>query len=105
MAGVPLAAAIKELRRQITEAIEQAGSEDDLRFRLGPIELEVQVEIEDSQEAKAGVDIWVVSVGAGANLRSTQTHRVTLSLQPHTTGNEEVNVSRKMSGRRAPIAE
>ncbi len=94
MAGIPLAAAIGELRKQIIIATEQARDEK-VRFRLGPIELELQIELEASAEIEGGVKAWVLSIGASGTERSTKTHRVKLTLEPRTASDGDVDVNRQ----------
>lgn len=94
---IQLTEAISELRRQITAAMAEAEGQD-LRFRLGGVELEFQVELNRSADAKAGIEVWVVSAGAGGKLSSAETHRVKLSLQPLTDEGGDVLVGRHREG-------
>ena len=94
MAGIPLAEAISELRKQVTVAMAQAKDEE-LNFRLGPVELELQVKLEKSGEAEAGVKVWVLSVGTTGKLSHTETHRIKLTLEPQTGDGGDVVVKRK----------
>lgn len=93
MTGIPLAAAIGELRREIAASME-AGSDEALQFQLGPIELELQVELEQSETAEGGIKAWVLSLGASAAQTSAATHRIKLTLDPKTATGGEVLVKR-----------
>lgn len=76
---IELAAAIGLIRRQIERAISD-GSQSAVRFRSGPIELEMDVEFTKSVDLDGAIKAWVVSVGARGELnRATRTHiRITL---------------------------
>ena len=78
---VPLASAIKALRRELVTALHE-GKDQDVRFALGPIELEFQVEVSREGGGDAGIKFWVVSLGAKGTRRSGTTHTVKLSLSP-----------------------
>jgi hypothetical protein len=77
-----LAQAIGALRRELVQA-QSAGAGEDLRFRLGPVEMEFLVEVTREGSGEAGVKFWVVNVGAKGSLARGTTHRLTLTLQPH----------------------
>jgi hypothetical protein len=79
--SVPLADAIKSLRVELTEAMEQ-GAEEDLRFRLGPVELEFQFNVSREYGGDGGVKFWVVSLGAKASRGSSTVHTIKLVLNP-----------------------
>jgi hypothetical protein len=78
---VPLASAIEALRRELVAAV-QEGRDQDVRFALGPIELEFQVEVAREAGGEAGVKFWVVSLGGKGSRTSGTTHTVRLSLNP-----------------------
>jgi hypothetical protein len=78
---VGLADAVSELRRELTEAMEQ-GAGAPIRFELGPVEMEFLLEVRKEGGGEAGVRFWVVSLGAKGSASSGSTHRVRLSLVP-----------------------
>ncbi|MEA2468429.1 MAG: hypothetical protein QOJ57_2555 [Thermoleophilaceae bacterium] len=78
---IPLAAAIRSLRREIVAAV-QEGQDEDVRFALGPIELELQVTMAREAGVEGGVKFWVVSVGGKRSDTSGNSHTVRLSLTP-----------------------
>jgi hypothetical protein len=78
---IPLANAIRSLRRELVTAV-QDGQNEDVRFALGPIELELQVEITSEAGADAKIGFWVVSLGGKAAFSSGTRHTVRLSLSP-----------------------
>lgn len=100
MAGelqIPLAQAVRALRRELVEAVRE-GQEEDLRFALGPIELELQLEIAREAGGEAGIKFWVVSVAGKGALSSTTTHTVKLTLTP-VSGSGDVLVGSGVSVR------
>jgi hypothetical protein len=79
--SVELAALIKELRQELSEAM-RAGAGEDLRFELGPVELELSVAVERSGGPNAKVRFWVLEVGGDAKVSSASTQRIKLTLDP-----------------------
>jgi hypothetical protein len=78
---IPLANAIRALRREIVEAV-RAGSGEEIRFALGPVELELQVEAAREVGGEAGVKFWLVSIGGKGSRSSGTSHTVRLTLTP-----------------------
>ena len=79
--GVGLADAIKGVRAELQSAIME-GHSSPLAFTVGPIQLDFEVAFAKSAEGNAGVQVYVVSIGAKGSLASTTTHRLTVSLVP-----------------------
>jgi hypothetical protein len=79
--GVPLAKAIEDLRAELLDAL-VAGQGKDLRFKLKPIELELNLAMTWKGEANAGVKFWVVELGAKGNVERTTSHKLKLILEP-----------------------
>lgn len=95
MTGIGLADAIRELRQELARAIAE-GEGESLRFKPGPIELELQLEIGKEGGAKAGVKWFVVSASAEGKVTQASTHKVKLTLQPVSPeGGEDVKISRR----------
>lgn len=78
---LPLAATIQALRTELLHALEQSQGED-LRFALGPVELDLQLTISQEGSKEAGIKFWVVSAGATGSSSETTTHTVRLTLTP-----------------------
>jgi hypothetical protein len=78
---IELAEVVRELRGELDRARAAAGDEE-LRFELGPIELEVTVGLVREGGAGAKVRFWVVELGGDARATATSTQRVKLTLQP-----------------------
>jgi hypothetical protein len=83
--AVELAELIKQLRAELTEAM-SAGEGADLRFELGPVELELTVAVDKEATPGAKVRFWVVEVGADIRAASTTTQRINLILDPRRVG-------------------
>lgn len=96
---VGLADAIAALRRELTTAT-TAGKDSDLRFGLGPVEMEflLQIKREGGGEAheeggEAGVRLGVVTTGTKDSVTNGSTHRVKLSLQPQDRRGRRTEIS------------
>ena len=81
---IELAEVIRQLRLELDKARTAAEGED-LRFELGPIDLELTVGLEAAGGAEVKVRFWVVELGGDARATSTSTQRIKLTLNP-TTG-------------------
>ncbi|MEN8444174.1 MAG: trypco2 family protein [Cyanobacteria bacterium J06555_13] len=88
--SVPIALAIQSLRQELSQALLE-GKGQDLKFELGPVELEFQVEVSweagAKGSAKGGVSFGIVSLGeaageAEAKRLKGRTHTVKLTLNP-----------------------
>jgi hypothetical protein len=82
---IELAEVIRQLRLELDRARSAAEGED-LRFELGPIELEVMVGLEATGGAGAKVRFWVVELGGDAHATSASTQRINLTLHPTAGG-------------------
>ncbi|MCA1696088.1 MAG: hypothetical protein LC749_15935 [Actinobacteria bacterium] len=83
--AVELAELIGQLRVELTEAM-RAGEGADLRFELGPVELELTVAVEKEAKPGAKVRFWVVELGAEVRAASSSTQRIKLTLDPRRVG-------------------
>lgn len=82
---IALASAIRALRSELQEAI-RAGEGEELRFALGPVELELQVQAACEGGGEAGIKFWLVSIGAKGGRSSEATHTLRVSLTPVRVG-------------------
>jgi hypothetical protein len=78
---VGLADAVAALRRELTTAM-AAGRDSDMRFRLGPVEMEFSLEVMRQGGGEAGIMFGVVTVGGKGGVSKASTHRIKLILQP-----------------------
>jgi Trypsin-co-occurring domain 2 len=83
--AVELAELIGQLRAELTEAM-RTGEGSDLRFELGPVELELTVAVDKEAKPGAKVRFWVVEVGADMKATSSTTQRIKLKLDPRRVG-------------------
>ncbi|SMD24001.1 trypco2 family protein [Lentzea albidocapillata] len=83
--AVELADLIGQLRAELTEAM-HAGENEDLRFELGPVELELTVAVTKEAKPGAKVKFWVVELGADVSVSSATTQTIKLVLDPRRRG-------------------
>lgn len=95
---VGLADAIRALRSELGNAVAE-GKDQDIRFRLGPVEMEFQLEVEKKVGGGGGIKFWVVTIGGQASRSSGTTHRVKLSLQPIGPEGQDIDVSNQVGQR------
>ena len=76
-----MASAIEALRGELVEAV-RSGEDEEFRFELGAVELELQVAVEKKAEGQAGIKFWLVSLGGGGSRSVGDTHTVKVSLTP-----------------------
>jgi hypothetical protein len=82
---VELAELIDQLRTELSVAM-RAGAGADLRFEIGPVDLEVTVAVTKEATPGAKVKFWVVELGTDAKLGSGTTQRIKLTLDPRRIG-------------------
>lgn len=94
MSEIGLADAIRELRQELTRAIAE-GEGESLRFKPGPIELELQLEIGREGGGSAEIKWFVVSASGEGKVTRASTHTVKLTLEPlPDEGGGDVRISR-----------
>lgn len=81
MAGLELASVIRQLRAELNEAMDDAGS-DRLRFELGPIELSLTVTVSKEAAPGAKIRFWVVEAGTDAKISRESAQHIKLVLTP-----------------------
>jgi Trypsin-co-occurring domain 2 len=79
--AVELAEMISQLRAELTTAMRE-GADAELRFEVGPVELELTVVVEKEATPGAKVRFWVVELGADAKAASSTTQHIRLTLDP-----------------------
>ncbi|MGD0606451.1 MAG: trypco2 family protein [Streptosporangiaceae bacterium] len=79
--AVELAELIGQLRAELTKAMD-AGDGAELRFELGPVELELTVAVNKEANPGAKVRFWVVELGAEGSVASQSGQRIKLTLDP-----------------------
>jgi hypothetical protein len=98
MSLIGLREAIRSLRSELSSAMLE-GAGDELRFRVGPVELEFLVEITREATGEGGVRFWVASLGAKGSTSNTASHRVKLVLSPVTREGKDFEVTDAVRGR------
>jgi hypothetical protein len=76
-----LADTIAAVRRELASA-QQAGVGQPVQFRTGPVELEFEVAVTRTGGGQAGVQLWVLTLGAKGELGHASTQRIKVTLQP-----------------------
>ncbi|MFA1541417.1 trypco2 family protein [Actinomadura monticuli] len=79
--GIPLSDAIKQLRMELKEAMEE-GKDDELKFEVSSIELELNMVIDTRRKMEGKLSLWKVAAGGGRESGKSSTHRMMLSLKP-----------------------
>jgi NTP-dependent ternary system trypsin peptidase co-occuring protein len=75
---------IAQLRTELAEAM-RAGEDEELRFELGPVELELTVGVDKEAKPGAKAKFWVLEMGTEARFTATSTQRIKLTLDPRHT--------------------
>jgi hypothetical protein len=79
--GIELAEAVEAVRDGLLAAAAR-GADRELRFELGPIQMEFTLEVRRDARAKGGVKAWVIDAGAEAGSAIGRTHKVSFTLTP-----------------------
>jgi hypothetical protein len=89
---------IKTLRSEL-QASMIAGKDEDLKFKVKTVELELQLAIDREVGGSGGVKFWVLSADGKASVKNTDTHRITITLQPLSTAGGAALISDSLSGK------
>ncbi len=79
--NIELAEMIGKLRGELQKAQTQ-GQDEDLKFRIGDIEVELQIGVTREAGAKGGVKFWVYNAEAEGKLASETVQKLRLKLKP-----------------------
>lgn len=79
---IELADAVRALRDELVSAAAQAGPEQEIGFRVGPIELEFTVELRVDASVKTGFKAWVLSADASGGVARGRTQKVKVTVTP-----------------------
>jgi hypothetical protein len=98
VADLKLSEMIEALRVELAVAA-KAGDGQELRFEVGPIDLEVEIAVTKTTTSNAGVEFWVIKAGADRERVDAVTHRLKITLQPKRADNSgPVQVSSPATG-------
>jgi Trypsin-co-occurring domain 2 len=78
---VPLGEAIKALRSELLQAMADA-SDEELRFALGPVELEFKLTTTTEASAGGGVRFWLINADAKGARAHEDAHTLRVTLTP-----------------------
>ena len=92
MNNIALSELIVELRRELVDAQRQ-GAEEELKFRVEDIDIEVHVKASREGNGKAGIKFWVCTAEAGGKLASETLQKIRLTLKPESSSGGDVLVS------------
>ena len=84
MGNVELASVVRQLRAELTEALEEAQGER-LRFELGPVELSLKVTVGREATPGAKIRFYVIEAGADAKISREAVQDIKLVLTPRDT--------------------
>lgn len=97
--AVGLAEAIAAVRHELERA-QREGSEEKVRFAVGPVELEMTVEFRTADKGGASVNVLnIVSLGGETGVDRGETHRLTVQLQPIGARGESFGVASEQATR------
>lgn len=84
MEEMELVEAVQTIRDELLRAA-ASGSESDVAFEVGPIQLEFSVELRRDARVRGGIKAFVVSADVDAGKSRSRTHKVSLTLTPRAT--------------------
>ncbi len=84
------------MREELAQAVRE-GQDDEVRFQVGPVDLEFHVEISKETSGKAGIAFWLITAGGGGSRRSSTAHTVKINLQPVDAKGNPVKVSQRVT--------
>ena len=91
MSEITLADAIRQLRADLSRAMEE-GRDSDIKFKLGHVDLELQLQLGREREGRIGLQ-WLVLTSGAAKSSSSVTHKLTLRLEPELSGGDDLQIS------------
>ncbi|MGP3990777.1 trypco2 family protein [Streptomyces sp. 3N207] len=90
-------AALRAELQACQSRVREAG--DDLRFAVGPVELELEVTSGREAEGRGEVKFWVVGTGGSARRNEQIRQRIALTLTPESSDGQPVRVSDRLGER------
>lgn len=82
---VELSSMIRDLRRELNSAMAEAEGEQ-LRFELGPVQIEATVTVGTEKSGQGKVRFWVIEAGGDGKATRSDLQKITLTLQPRLAG-------------------
>jgi Trypsin-co-occurring domain 2 len=93
VAELGLAETVKALRAELEEAVAIASGEE-IRFAVGPVQMEFHVCVRREGGASGKARFWVLEAGADSRYSKETIQRVTLTLQAVTEDGEPIHIRR-----------
>lgn len=93
-----LANVLVALRHELNESQRRA-QEENIKFGIDEIDIELEVVTLKSAEAKCGVKFWVYNAEGGGKLASESRHKLRLKLRPEGPGGEPLKVAGEVTRR------
>ncbi|MFD4697463.1 trypco2 family protein [Streptomyces niveus] len=78
---VGLADAVRAVRAELQAAMAD-GAGEDLRFEVGPVEVEFAIDLRKERRSEANAKVLVLSLGTKGSAAMSRTHRMCLTLHP-----------------------
>ena len=88
------------IRRELKRARDE-GAAEELRFRLGAVELEFAVEVAGEKGIDGGLKVWVVSAGGRRSRSASEGHTIRLTLHPQDIDGKDIDVRGTVPGGKA----
>lgn len=102
MSGIGLSEVIEELRRELQTA-SAAGAGEELQFEMTALNVEFQIGVARQTEGKAGLKFYVVELGGGGSVNSSETQKITISFTPARADGRSVRIAKGSD--ESPLAE
>jgi hypothetical protein len=83
MGEIGLSEAVSAVRDELDQ-IRREGAREGIRFGVDAVDIEFEVAVSRKGGTEGKVKIWVVEAGTSASIENTTTHRVSVTLTPHT---------------------
>ena len=90
--GIELSELIKTVRLELQKA-EVAGRDEQLRFRVDDVEIEVSVEIQHAEAIEGGFKLYVFEAGADQSDQTTHAHRIKINFKPQWRSGDDVLIT------------
>jgi Trypsin-co-occurring domain 2 len=81
MEQIGLKETIEALRAELSAAVE-SGSDAEIQFPVGEVQLEVNVGVTRTADAKGGVRFWVLELGGGGSRATESLQKISVTLEP-----------------------
>ncbi|MEV7684105.1 trypco2 family protein [Streptomyces sp. NPDC088341] len=87
-----LSEVVRQVRGQLNQAMAD-GKDDDIKFELGPVELEFEVAVSKERGADGGIKVGVLSLGAKGSRSTGTMNRMKLTLTPQNRRGGPIRIS------------